>query len=285
VLDATTASLEDLVAKLFIARGDVKARQTRDGAYMPVRIPGTSLQEKRFENMSRDDLKQHLAGTKTFGHYLVNTESKCKMFVFDIDLDKTGKLPTLPAENVLDEGDAKDWQDSFTECNPREVWRDRAHPARSYIKTVLMLAAMRIQEKIRTRLNLPTIVTYSGNKGVHVYCFTGLRAAEQARIPGILTLKALNCAPANKDEIFWKLPGQNNQILTVEVFPKQDTITGDQLGNLVRLPLGRNLKNSSDPCFIVDTSGTHAPNMMVPVQDPRAALAEVLTKLQALGKA
>jgi hypothetical protein len=42
-------------------------------------------------------------------------------------------------------------------------------------------------------------------------------------------------------------------LFTIEIYPKQDSIDNKNLGNLMRLPLGRNQK-SPDPTFFVDLS-------------------------------
>jgi hypothetical protein len=53
------------------------------------------------------------------------------------------------------------------------------------------------------------------------------------------------------------------------VFPKQDSLAGKDLGNLMRLPLGRNLKNPKDPTFFIDM--TTPMGVMSPI-DPVYAL-------------
>ncbi len=55
---------------------------------------------------------------------------------------------------------------------------------------------------------------------------------------------------------------------TIEVYPKQASLEGKTLGNLLRLPLGRNCK-SADPTFFLDLTSPLAE--MRPV-DPEYAL-------------
>lgn len=55
----------------------------------------------------------------------------------------------------------------------------------------------------------------------------------------------------------------------METFPKQSSMEGKKYGNLMRLPLGVNRKNPSDPCFFVDR--TKAYSRLDPV-DPLIAL-------------
>ena len=52
----------------------------------------------------------------------------------------------------------------------------------------------------------------------------------------------------------------------LEVYPKQDSLADKDLGNLLRLPLGRNLKNPADPTFFLDL--TTPPGVMVPHGNP-----------------
>ena len=54
--------------------------------------------------------------------------------------------------------------------------------------------------------------------------------------------------------------------LTVEIFPKQASMKDKDLGNMVRLPLGRNKKNPKDPCFFIDQ--TLACTELKPHPDP-----------------
>ena len=57
--------------------------------------------------------------------------------------------------------------------------------------------------------------------------------------------------------------------VSVETFPKQDSLEGKKLGNLLRMPLGRNQK-SPDPCFFVDQRA--AQTHLDPVEDPLSVL-------------
>ncbi len=281
-MDATNASLEDLVAKLFIARPDVKAEQQPTGEYYTHATYDASDYQRdnpHYIPWSRQALSSHLAGSSVFGHYLLNTDNKCKLFAFDIDLDTTGSLPTDDMRMVDSDDGAARWVNSFKMQNPREVWKDRAHAARPFIKTLFMQAAIKLTREIE-KLGLPTLTAYSGNKGIHVYGFTGLMEAKLVREAARLVLDSLEC-PAVKGDVFFKfkqsLDDDLHDILTIELFPKQDELDADRFGNLMRLPLGKNRK-SQDPTFLIDIEHV---NQMMPVQDPRAALAGVLTQLQA----
>jgi hypothetical protein len=243
-----STELVNMISKRFIARSDVKARQF-DKGYAPVR-------NSEGENIpwSRADLEAHLNGSQTFGHYLIGTDDNVKLFAFDIDLTMTG---VLPDSANLD-------KESFSpEPNLRDAWRVKAAPPghplhdpllwarREYMKINFMLLAKTLAMTIKDLLELDVAVAYSGNKGMHVYGFLPKPGnAGAAREAALAVLEVCELVPYS-GEIFFKhtdsspITGFPN--LSVEVFPKQDSIGGKDLGNLLRLPLGRNLKNPTDP--------------------------------------
>lgn len=240
--------LANLLAKKFIARPDVKAIQTSHG-YMPVCDRRT---EERIP-WSRQDLLDHLAKSKTYGHYLLSTDSQVKLFAFDVDLEKVGKWDVdFPNGNP---------EDTFRmeQFAPREAWLDRAHPARSYMKLQFREVAHALGKTIESELDIPWAAAYSGGKGIHVYGFTGLMPASDARDGALIVLDALGYKPSRGDNFFKHEEYEN---LSIETFPKQGSLDGKDLGNLMRLPLGRNLKAPSEPTFFMDMTapmGTLAP--------------------------
>jgi len=253
--------LADAIAKRFLARRDVKAVQYSTGAYSPIREPWT-----------RTDLDEHLAGAKTFGHYLINQDDRCKLFAFDIDLEQTGVLPFDQECNT--------W---YTVEDLRGAWHDRAHPGRAWMKTQFMLMATLLGWGIKDTLGLAVAVAYSSNKGIHVYAMVpigsgrdndGLIECSQAREGALIVLDTVGQFEAVRGDAFFKhedldyTTGFPN--LSIEIFPKQDSIKNKDLGNLMRLPLGRNQKSPGDPTFFLDMSesaGTFTP------LDPLVALA------------
>lgn len=282
--DSSVVPLEHLISKLFIARPDVRAVQSPDGAYRPD-VVSWNQQPVQYRPWDLQGIQAHLAGQQTYGHYLLGTNNECKFFAFDIDLDKpvpekgiTYRLPTLdlPVYNG-DEPDDQAWADSFQECNPREVWLDRSSPARSYIKYAMRHLAAYLQSGIERMLEIPTAIAYTGAKGLHVYGFTGLMPANEVRAAMNLVLGDLQGGYVRGDA-FWKSTrSTDHNFMTVECFPKQDHIDPNSgFGNLMRLPLGRNLK-SPDPTFFLDTEMT-ALGTMVPA-DPHKVLSGVLENL------
>lgn len=239
-----TASLENLFASRFISRTDVKAEQHANGAYSPIRSA-----------WSRTDLSAHIAGERTFGHYLLNPEDQVKLFCLDVDLrtldvtnQPTGWLPTtgLGAGEIV--GD-------FVLGDPRSVWKDRANPQRNYLKYSMRWCAHILAERVFSTLEIPVAVAYSGNKGFHVYGFTGKVSAADAREGAQIVMDDLDMFELERGDSMYQLKGgdvENPFVnFSIEVYPKQSSLAGKDLGNLLRLPLGKNTK-SKDPAFFMD---------------------------------
>lgn len=235
--------LADAIAKRFLARRDVKAVQYSSGAYSPIREP-----------WSRSDLDRHLACSATYGHYLVNQQDQCKLFCFDIDLEKDGVLP-------FDEACETWYTVTAVKDDPtsglRGAWHDRSHPGRTWMKTQFKLIATMLGQSIRDNLQLDVAVAYSGNKGVHVYGFLEeLLDSGEAREGAKIALDLVGEFEEVRGHFKYKDPSYISGFpnLSIEIYPKQDSIQDKDLGNLLRLPLGRNQKAPSDPTFFVDMS-------------------------------
>lgn len=267
-----TDDLAALFAKRFIERRDVKAVQTPSGIYMPVTDHNTGARLP----WQMSDLRDHLSGRTTYGHYLLGEGDTCRLFALDIDLEKSGEWLNYPRptpeqwQNIPDDWDPVPTQHAY---NPRESWRDRAHPSRDWTKFKMRSLAERLSSVIQGELGLPTAVAYSGYKGLHVYGFTGSVPASQAHEAAELTLALAGGFKAYRGKHFFKSIDQSPQRgypgLSVEMFPKQSSLDGKDLGNLMRLPLGRNQK-SNDPTFFVDQ---RAPlGTLVPHPDPVSLL-------------
>jgi hypothetical protein len=236
-------AIAKLFASKFIARSDVRAIQLPDGEYRPQR-------DNKFDMPS---LLAHLRGEQTFGHYMVSQDNKVKLFAFDIDLEKVGRLP-----------DAKFGIDyvGWKDVELREHWASRKQgPGRDVIKLQMKMAASSIARAVTDQLSIPVAVAYSGSKGIHVYGFTGLVSCEHARKGAQIALEAAGYSLFKGNNWFRfdavKAGCQDDPIanlanLNVEIYPKQDSLDSTQLGNLMRLPLGRNLRSPKDSCFFID---------------------------------
>lgn len=245
-----TSRTANLLASKFIARSDVKAVQRSNGDYNPIDKPFT-----------RRDIEAHLHGEVTYGHYLLNTDAQCKLFVFDIDLDK---WDTIHPENneylrAPSEVDTDGVWRNFAPCDPRAVWLDRSRKVeRQYFKYQLRMMASSLASVIAAELDIPVACTYTGAKGLHVYGFTGLMPASDVRDGASLVIEKMGTFDQHRGNNFFKHKNNPNdaeasyQCLTLEVFPKQVALDAKGYGNLCRLPLGKNLKNFQDPTFFLD---------------------------------
>lgn len=261
--------LTNLLVKKFISRPDAKAQQSNDGKWF-VHTTTRKADGPRIP-WRREDLNAHLAGEATFGHYLLSIDSTCKLFAFDIDLEKSGSLPAVPIS-----GDSVEtpWDETFyDEPDLRGAWLNRAHPGREFMKLQFKQMAHKLCKAIQEELSLPCAVAYSGGKGVHVYAFTGPIPANEAREGAQIVLDSIGEFKPLRGDNFFKhadtdvLNGFPN--LSIEVFPKQDSLDGKDLGNLMRLPLGRNLKAPKEPAFFLDMT---APIGVFKPLDPTVAL-------------
>lgn len=279
--------LHDLLAKKFVQRKDVKAVQTAEG-YYPERRIVNGVQEN--VKWTRTDFLDHVNGTRTFGHYLSDRDSLVKLFVFDIDLEKKGTwverpdLSTAP-DDAFTGPHSDAWlahSEVVHESTPRVDWLNRRHPGRQWYKGQLRTMAEMLSSSIHKELGLQVACAYSGNKGLHVYGFLPEPThASKARSGALLALEAASDTFSSEGEFvpfkgtnFYRYnnddPVTGFMNLSIEIFPKQDSMDGKDLGNLVRLPLGTNLKNPKDPTFFLDQRAPH--DSLVPHPDPVALL-------------
>lgn len=239
-------AVANLIAQKFIQRRDVKAIQHHNGSWAPHtangKVDGPRLPWKR------PDLLAHLAGERTYGHYFLDQDDQCKLFAFDVDLEKS-----VPEKDIW-----QIWEDengnAYT-MDGREAWADRSHPGRPYMKFQFREIAHKLMRGVFETLGLPCAAAYSGGKGIHVYAFTGVISAAEAREGAQIVLDTLGGFEATRGTNFFKHSKWPN--LSIEVFPKQASLDGKDLGNLMRLPLGRNLK-SKDPTFFIDMTSPMA---------------------------
>ena len=259
-----STALENLFAQKFIARQDAKAQQSKDGKWYVDTTTGKADGQRL--PWDREALRAHIAGERTYGHYLLGTDSQCKLFSFDIDLEKSGSLPSVPfSECEIDT--------FYEEPDLRSAWLNRAHPAREFMKWQFKRMAHMLTAAIIENLGISCAVAYSGNKGVHVYGFTGNIPAAEAREGAQIVLDSIGEFHLIRGEHFFR---HNNKDvfdgfpnLSIEVFPKQTTLMGKDLGNLMRLPLGKNLKAPNEPTFFIDMRSPIS--QMVP-RDPVEAM-------------
>ena len=238
--------LTDLLLEMYIERRDVRAWQQSNGAYFP-----------DYGAVTEDDLACHLSGgprkggvlTKdgtpmvdkksgalltvrrdTMGHYLLSPENKCRVFVFDIDVATAGV-----------------WGGERFEARAEFAKPDS--PYREGLIGQLLITAECIARRAHRELDIPVAISFSGNKGVHVTGFTGSEAAAHVRSAAHDVLDAIGSFTPLRGSNFFA-PENPEMSLSIEVFPKQESIDADKLGNLVRLPLGINRKSNGASCFL-----------------------------------
>jgi hypothetical protein len=249
----------DMLATKFIARSDIKAEQRDNGSYIP-----------RHSKFTRQDLLDHINGDRTYGHYMIKPEENgdftTKLLAFDIDLLKLGQLPTLysPEEGYT----------HFMEMPCREIWRmQKPDPLnmmqRGFMSQQLRHMATKIMRGVADHLRVPTTMAYTGSKGVHVYAFTGVIPADLARTGQKTLFDHLDCFQPKKGNNFFahKDGGTAEDSfaqMEVETYPKQDSLSEDGFGNLLRLPLGINRHNPRHPTFFMDARGNHGSQAIMP---------------------
>lgn len=274
--------LAALIAKKFIQRRDVKAEQSSNGDYHPVAIRDSQGNVVSYEPFGMTNLRDHMSGARTFGHYLIDSNDKCRLFAFDIDWEKnrdpsaaepngyTGTWCQLPDLSGLTEDVSNEQYNAMVQrysYDARAAWRDRGHPARAWQKMKLRGLSELLARTIAEEFEIPVAVAYTGAKGLHVYGFTGEisagEAVEAANLVlalagGFTPLRGKNFYATEDQDPLTGYPG-----LSIEVFPKQASVKNGGFGNLMRVPLGRNKKNPNDPTFFVDQRaplGTLAPH-------------------------
>ncbi len=257
-------ALAKLFASKFISRPDVMAIQTEDGEYRPTRDSRTKIISEGF---SMPALLSHINGSRTLGHYMTNQDDQVKLFAFDVDLEQTGSLPggTFGEAYI-------NWKD----CNPREAWISRKQGVgRDVTKIQMRMIANKFTRIIQDELGIPVAVAYSGSKGMHIYGFTGPTTALRARAGAKIILEAAGWSLIRGQNFYGLTGGDPLDKLgslgnfSIEVYPKQDTIEGKDLGNLMRLPLGVNRKSPKDKTFFIDL---RAPISQLVSVDPIEAL-------------
>lgn len=264
--DDVNRELVALLGTRFIERRDVKAVMGEPMAgkggkplhWQPIREPFTM-----------QDFADHLSGKRTFGHYMVSPEGKTKLFAFDLDL-RENKPPVPERDDPGFEGGyiTEDSEPGVViPCDPRKAWLEENHPAKWYLTQQLRCLAEALAIAVHERMGLDVAMASSGGKGLHVYGFTGPDDAANVRAAALELLNIMGCfEPYRGDSFFLHKVGLQN--ISVEVFPKQTTLDGKDLGNLMKLPLGLHRTTGKMGEFIT----AKAPYTELVPMDPMAAL-------------
>ena len=254
--------LARLVGEKFISRKDVKAFQRPDGAWFPVtgRRPSDPLYatDPQYEPMKMSDFTRHFSGEQTMGHYMLGADGNCKLFAFDLDLRKSAPDADPPFVPLVQDDEHEPYP-----CDMRAVWLDPTAPQRPYLCVALRTMADGLAMSIHRRLQVPVAIADSGGKGLHVYAFTGSLPASTQRELAKGILEGLGMEPTKGDN-FYRPIGYESKV-EVEVFPKQDSLDGKNLGNLMKLPLGINQKSKRPSTFITSRAGYDTLQPMDPI--------------------
>jgi hypothetical protein len=243
------AELVKLLGGNFIQRKDVKAWQRDNGEWFPDETP-----------MTMQDFVAHLDGSKTMGHYMVDQDDKCRLFAFDIDLVGFKDAYIGPCNNpdfpdCIEQGVHKHgWKYDQQETWLRDEWLKPDSPFKEKLTIHLRCVAEGLALKVHRKYQIPVAICDSGGKGVHVYAFTGPLPAEMAVGMGTTVLDEAGFEPTRGSNFFRHSHGEYTT-LEIELFPKQTSLDGKKLGNLMRLPLGINRKTGRRSQFISCRSG------------------------------
>ncbi|HDS09238.1 MAG TPA: tetratricopeptide repeat protein, partial [Firmicutes bacterium] len=110
-----------------------------------------------------------------------------------------------------------------------------------------VLISAGVFKKIIDRLQLEAYLEDSGYKGIHIWFFFQPKVqAKEARNFLLMLIKKANLT---KPEIH------------IEVFPKQNTVEEDKLGNLIKIPLGIHRKTLKR-CIFIDSNGNPYMNQL-----------------------
>ncbi len=220
---------EDIAAymTIFSGRSDTFARQWADReeqkqGYVPVRRP-----------MTFADVREHLAGRKTCGIYLLEADSTVKTGVIDIDL-------AIPY---------------------RDSRKLREH--RSNIQREAQYLLKRIAD-IATGAGLRFLPEASGGKGYHFWF--PISAPVSAR-------EMRQCLTALVSQV-----ESDVKYFSLEVFPKQDSLKGKGLGNLVKLPLGIH-RGTGKPSWLLGAGGREREAQFELIRNFKSSDPEAVRKL------
>jgi hypothetical protein len=254
--DAVARETANKLAKLFIARRDVKAiqRATHDGEWMCVKKP-----------LDLDDFKKHLFDKDNcLGTYLLDKKSRVKFVAFDIDLTGSGPYFVIRDIDANDDDAMVALEAEYAAAGEMDLdyrvgpWEATLHDPQNegfrWVRSHLRVLIESLCDRVEAQLGLPAMPVVTGG-GAHVLVPFGERipaadgraaahgvmasiaASEPSSLPFWRTSENFysNAPTAERDEQK-RLIGET---ITIEVFPKQDSLPSpDSFGNLIRLPFG-----------------------------------------------
>ena len=231
-----------LLGSQLIERRDAKAIQRTTGAYNPVRVDMRDT-ESELIGWHINDIADHVLGKATYGHYLVKpSTSTVRCFAFDIDIRAKAR-PEAGEEPIFFDGE---------EIDPRAIWlTDDRSAARADIGRQLLAMTYGLGIHVKKVLGVKVLFSYSGSKGSHVIAVLDEGTpANDARDAARRVLDSTGVMMEDHGDNFFKHV-DSFPAMSIEMFPKQDTVTDDSFGNLMRLPLGINRKTGKSGMFMM----------------------------------
>lgn len=225
------------------------------------------------EKFTMQDFVNHLTGNHCLGTYLLAPDSTVKFLAFDLDVRKQGKyyvvrdleeIEALEAAGHYAETATPQPQGVFdpdlAEGNLEAALHEVSDPAFRWVRIVLWEAIQSITRQVKANLDLPELTIITGG-GAHIFVpLPEPMPAADARSAGIEIMASLPNAK-QRNEIFFDYG--TFQELSIEVFPKQDSIEGKNFGNLIRLPFGWHYE-AGIRTFAVDPSSQNVPVWIYP---------------------
>lgn len=288
--EAVARDTANKLAKLFIARRDVKAiqRSASDGGEWYALRQAFTL----------DDFQTHLFEKRgCLGTYLLDKQSRVKFVAFDIDLTGVGTyfvvhdLPESPEDyeafeaGYVEAGEIDlDYRTGPWEATLHDPENEGYRWVRMHLRSILESLCNRVEDQ----LDLPAIPVITGG-GAHVLVPFGQRVdAGDARAAAHGVMDGWNTFQRSSENFYSNAPDLNDrdekkkpigETITVEVFPKQDKLPNeDSFGNLIRLPFGWH-DEAKVRTYIMKRDPNILPPWEMPKENGMAALDAVMDRL------
>lgn len=285
--DAITKETANKLAKLFIARRDVKAIQR--GEWMCVKKP-----------LETADFKTHLfEKSGCLGVYLLDKNSRVKFVAFDIDLTGSGPyfiINDMPETDEQYDAMAQRYEqmaagemDLDYRVGPWEATlHDPENEGYRWVRSHLRVLIESLCDKVESQLDLPAVPVITGG-GAHVLVPFGQKVeASDARAAAHGVMEDFFGFQRSSENFYTNAPDLNNkdekhkpigETITIEVFPKQDKLPSpDSFGNLIRLPFGWH-DEAKIRTYVMRRDPGLLPPWELPKENGIAALDAVISRL------
>jgi len=245
--EAIARETANKLAKLFIARRDVKAIQrtaAEGGEWMAVKTP-----------LELSDFQTHLfEKRRCLGTYLLDKKSKVKFVAFDLDMSDNDQNTYFRVDDV-DLATVNEKYEAMGEVDLdlcTGSWSAALHDESSdgyrWVRSWLRVMVETLCDRVEDQLGLPAVPVITGG-GAHVLVPFGDKIdASEGRAAAHGVMEGWGVFQRVSENFYTNAPDIDNrddrkriigETVSVEVFPKQDRLPdGDHYGNLIRLPFG-----------------------------------------------